>query len=174
MRSSKVIRRARTFGGLGLGLAITKALAKAHGGTVTAYRAGRDAGATFTVRLPVIADVPQREFEPVPKTEPVQKRVQARVLLVEDHEETLQVMAELLRRLGHEVTTASTIKEALKAAGEKHFDLVISDLGLPDGLGHDLMRSSCGKSFARNCAERLRNVRRHPVEPGGWICRTSG
>jgi signal transduction histidine kinase len=144
--------RARTFGGLGLGLAITKALAEAHGGTVTAYSAGRDAGATFTVRLPVIADVPQREFEPVPKTEPVQKRVQARVLLVEDHEETLQVMAELLRRLGHEVTTASTIKEALKAAGEKHFDLVISDLGLPDGLGHDLMRSLRAGNHLRGIA----------------------
>ena len=50
-------------------------------------------------------------------------------------------MAMLMKRLGHEVTTASTIKGALKAAGEKEFDLVISDLGLPDGLGYELMRS---------------------------------
>jgi signal transduction histidine kinase/CheY-like chemotaxis protein len=132
--------RARKFGGLGLGLAITKAIAEAHGGTVTAHSAGRDTGATFTVRLPVVAKVPQREFRPVPQTGET-KRARARVLLVEDHEETLQVMAELLKRLGHEVTTASTIKDALKAAGEKHFDLVISDLGLPDGLGYELMRS---------------------------------
>ncbi|HEX4055111.1 MAG TPA: MASE1 domain-containing protein [Tepidisphaeraceae bacterium] len=144
--------RARTFGGLGLGLAITKALAEAHGGTVAAHSAGRDAGATFTVRLPVTADVPQRESEPAPKTKPVQKRVQALVLLVEDHEETLQVMAELLRRLGHEVTTASTIKEALKAAGEKPFDLVISDLGLPDGLGYELMRSLRAGNHLRGIA----------------------
>jgi signal transduction histidine kinase len=144
--------RARTFGGLGLGLAITRALAEAHGGTVTAHSAGRDAGATFTVRLPVIAEVPQREFEPASKTDPVQKRVQARVLLVEDHEETLQVMAELLKRLGHEVTTASTIKEALKAGGEKHFDLVISDLGLPDGLGYELMRSLRAENHLRGIA----------------------
>jgi signal transduction histidine kinase len=144
--------RARKFGGLGLGLAITKALTEAHGGTVTAHSAGRDAGATFTVRLPVIADVPQREFKPARKTEPVQKRVQAQVLLVEDHEETLEVMAKLLKRLGHEVTTASTIKEALNAAGEKHFDLVISDLGLPDGLGYELMRSLRAENQLRGIA----------------------
>jgi signal transduction histidine kinase len=134
--------RARMFGGLGLGLAITKALAEAHGGTVTAYSAGRDAGATFTVRLPVVAEVPQRESTPAPRVDET-KRAQApaRILLVEDHEETLQVMAMLLNRLGHEVTTASTIKGAMKAAGEKQFDLVISDLGLPDGLGYELMRS---------------------------------
>ncbi len=144
--------RARTYGGLGLGLAITKGLVEAHGGTVTAHSAGRDAGATFTVRLPVIAEVPQREFEPAAKTEPVQKRAQAQVLLVEDHEETLQVMAELLKRLGHEVTTASTIKEALKAAGEKRFDLVISDLGLPDGLGYELMRSLRAGNHLRGIA----------------------
>ena len=76
----------------------------------------------------------------------------ALVLLVEDHEETLQVMAELLRRLGHEVTTASTIKEALKAAGEKPFDLVISDLGLPDGLGYELMRSLRAGNHLRGIA----------------------
>jgi signal transduction histidine kinase len=143
--------RARKFGGLGLGLAITKALVEAHGGTVTAHSAGRDAGATFTVRLPVVAKAPLREFGPAPQTDEL-KPLRARILLVEDHEETLQVMAQLLKRLGHEVTTASTIKEALKAAGEKHFDLVISDLGLPDGLGYELMRSLRAENHLRGIA----------------------
>ncbi len=61
-------------------------------------------------------------------------------------------MAELLRRLGHEVTTASTIREALTAAHDKHFDLVISDLGLPDGLGYDLMRALRAGNHLRGIA----------------------
>lgn len=142
--------RARRFGGLGLGLAITKALVEAHGGTVTARSGGLGMGATFTVRLPVVAPAPERGLEPAEQGEQsMQKR--ARVLLVEDHDETLQVMAMLLTRLGHEVTTASTIKGALAAAGEKRFDLVISDLGLPDGLGYELMRSL-------GAGERLRGI----------------
>jgi two-component system CheB/CheR fusion protein len=144
--------RARTFGGIGLGLAITKALAEAHGGTVTSHSAGRDARATFTVRLPIMAEAPRREFEPVPLTESVQKQAHARILLVEDHEETLQVMEMLLKRLGHEVTTASTVKGALSAAHDKHFDLVISDLGLPDGLGYELMRSLRAGNHLRGIA----------------------
>ncbi len=142
--------RARRFGGLGLGLAITKALVEAHGGPVTARSDGLGMGATFTVRMPVVAAAPERGMEPAEQSEQsMQKR--ARVLLVEDHDETLQVMAMLLTRLGHEVTTASTIKEALAAAGEKRFDLVISDLGLPDGLGYELMRSL-------GAGERLRGI----------------
>lgn len=145
--------RARTFGGLGLGLTITKALTEAHGGRVTAQSAGRDAGATFTVRLPVAAEVRPGESTPtLPHDQPKPAPLRARVLLVEDHEETLEVMASLVTRLGHEVTTASTIKGALKAAGEKQFDLVISDLGLPDGLGYELMRSLRVENHLRGIA----------------------
>jgi signal transduction histidine kinase/CheY-like chemotaxis protein len=144
--------RARTFGGLGLGLAISKSLAEAHGGKVTADSAGRDAGATFTVRLPIIAEAPRREIEPVPAKPSVQKQAHARILLVEDHEDTLQVMMMLLKRNGHEVTTASTVKGALSAAHDKQFDLVISDLGLPDGPGYELMRVLRAKNHLRGIA----------------------
>jgi CheY-like chemotaxis protein len=145
--------RSRTFGGLGLGLAITKALVEAHGGTVIAHSAGRDAGATFIVRLPVVAEVQPQELEPAPQTNGQRRaKPQARVLLVEDHEETLQVLAKLLSGLGHAVTTASTINEALNAARDKHFDLVISDLGLPDGLGYDLMRTLRAENHLRGIA----------------------
>jgi signal transduction histidine kinase len=130
----------RRFGGLGLGLAITKGLVDAHEGTIIGQSAGRDQGASFTVRLPVAADIPQRQPESMPRADQPW-RAAVRVLLVEDHEETLKILAMLLRRLSFDVTTASSIKAALAAAAEKRFDLLISDLGLPDGLGYELMRS---------------------------------
>lgn len=63
-----------------------------------------------------------------------------RILLVEDHEDTLKVMSKLLGRLGYVVTPAATCAAALSAAQGQPFDLVISDLGLPDGTGVELMR----------------------------------
>jgi signal transduction histidine kinase len=146
-------KRARTFGGLGLGLAITKALTEVHGGAVTAHSAGRDAGATFTVRLPIVVEARQQEFTAALQVEdPNRAKMRVKVLLVEDHEETLQVMGLLLNRLGHEVTPASTVKGALSAAHDKQFDLVISDLGLPDGSGYELMRSLRAGNHLRGIA----------------------
>src|SRR5207244_3041904 len=63
-----------------------------------------------------------------------------RILLVEDHEDTARVMARLLRGYCYDVTTANDVASALRLAGSEPFDLVISDLGLPDGSGLDLMR----------------------------------
>ena len=62
-----------------------------------------------------------------------------RLLLVEDHESTLEVLRRLLTRAGHQIVTASTVADALAVANEGTFDLVISDLGLPDGTGNELM-----------------------------------
>ena len=131
---------ARRFGGLGLGLAICKALVEMHGGTIAASSEGRDRGATFVVDLPAA---------PVgPPTPPhggghaggsASGRV-LRILLVEDHGATAQVMQKLLSRSGHAVAAAGSVREALALADREPFDLVISDLGLPDGSGHDLMR----------------------------------
>jgi CheY-like chemotaxis protein len=90
--------------------------------------------------LSVVADVQQLRPESTPRADQPW-RTAVRVLLVEDHEETLAILAKLLRRLRYDVTTASSIKAALKAAADKPFDLLISDLGLPDGLGYELMRS---------------------------------
>jgi CheY-like chemotaxis protein len=63
-----------------------------------------------------------------------------RILLVEDHENTLDVMGRLLRAMGHEIHPATSVAAALQLAQSHSLDLVISDLGLPDGTGHDLMR----------------------------------
>jgi signal transduction histidine kinase len=134
--------RARRFGGLGLGLAIAKALVEAHGGTIAARSAGLDAGATFTVRLPAVAAPQPDGSDPFPRRPPAGRTVaRAKVLLVEDHEETLRLLARLLTNLGHDVVTASSIKTAQEAARAQQFDLLISDLGLPDGMGYELMRS---------------------------------
>lgn len=127
----------RRFGGLGLGLAITKSLVYAHGGTIEAASAGVGQGATFTVTLPLAA-VQSINREPL-KPLVAGESSQYRILLVEDHEPTARVLRRLLLMARHRVAVASTIAEALAIADCENFDLVISDLGLPDGSGHELI-----------------------------------
>ncbi|MDB6174196.1 MAG: two-component hybrid sensor and regulator [Chthoniobacteraceae bacterium] len=125
------------YGGLGLGLAISKAVIALHGGTIRAESEGPGRGATFTVAL-AASDTPSP-----PAHAPAQHSMPARalkLLIVEDHEATRTVLSRLLTRIGHQVTTASSIKEALAAVATERFDALISDLGLPDGSGLELMR----------------------------------
>ncbi len=144
----------RQFGGLGLGLAIAKAIIDLHGGTITAASGGKDHGTTFTVRLPLVenaAAVPQKVAAPAGDHAAGVEDSLAHLLLVEDHSDTAAVMARMLRRRGYHVTVAANIAQAKAAAEVAHrsvddggrsraIGLVISDLGLPDGSGHDLMR----------------------------------
>jgi CheY-like chemotaxis protein len=70
-----------------------------------------------------------------------------RILVVDDHHATLDVMARLLRKLGHETLLAGTVQEAMPHVDAASFDLMISDLTLPDGTGEELMRAvkdKCG------------------------------
>ncbi|HEY7214016.1 MAG TPA: MASE1 domain-containing protein [Thermoanaerobaculia bacterium] len=138
-------RSPRGGGGLGLGLAISKAIVELHGGRLTAESRGRGQGSTFTVSLP--ASLPKVDHdtgaievagEPVAAPHPV--GVPLHILLVEDHADTAEAMAELLSMLGYRVTAASNLAEARAAAKAERFDLLVSDLGLPDGSGLDLMR----------------------------------
>jgi signal transduction histidine kinase len=127
----------KRFGGLGLGLAICKSLIDLHGGQITAASTGSGRGAVFTVELPAVApDDAHRAVVPTVSLAPRGLRV----LLVEDHEFTLKVLARLIKTLGHEVRSASTCRDALAAAREGSFDLLVSDIGLPDGNGLDLLR----------------------------------
>ena len=127
--------RTRRFGGLGLGLTITKGLVGLHGGKLAAMSDGLGKGTTMVVELPVTAE---REAEVV--TEKANRpRVTARILVVEDDETSLRVMSLLLRKRGYEVNTAGTLSEAKDALTLHRFDIVISDLSLPDGSGLDLL-----------------------------------
>jgi two-component system CheB/CheR fusion protein len=130
---------ARPFGGLGLGLAIGKALIEAQGGTVQAASAGQERGSTFTVKIPLAPSTPSASLpaDDAAAKPPLARR---RILLVEDHIDTSVLLTELLELQGYRVRTAETVADALRLADSEEFDLVLSDLGLPDGTGHDLMR----------------------------------
>jgi CheY-like chemotaxis protein len=125
------------LGGLGLGLAISKALVETHHGKLTAASDGPNQGATFTAIFPAretTADPQGDAAAPVP---PAHKAM--RVLLVEDHEDTNRSLTQLLRHRGYHVQPAHTVQAALKAASQEQFDVLVSDIGLPDGSGIELM-----------------------------------
>lgn len=126
--------------GLGLGLAICKTIVNLHGGSITAHSDGKHRGATFIVRLPVLVGVklPNPEIAPV-DMDPFIPAHPLEILLVEDHADTARVIKWLLTKDGHSVQWAGDISTGLKLARAHRFDLLLSDLGLPDGSGIDLM-----------------------------------
>jgi signal transduction histidine kinase len=136
------------FGGLGLGLAISKRIIEEHGGRLYAMSPGPGQGATFVIELPL-----RRSAEAVPDAapdarpagvEPAKEDASAahsrKLLLVEDHEATRTTMKRLLTRRRYDVAAASSLAEARALAAETDFDFLISDIGLPDGTGLELMR----------------------------------
>jgi two-component system CheB/CheR fusion protein len=129
----------RQFGGLGLGLAISKAIVELHGGAIDAYSEGRDKGATFRICLPLTAPAGQTQPPPPAVTRKPPVRF-LRILMVEDHGVTAKMMEMVLSADGHSIEMAGDVATALKLAGEHTFDLLLSDLGLPDGSGYDLLR----------------------------------
>ena len=128
------------LGGLGLGLAISKTLVEAHDGTITAESAGRDKGATFTLIFPTCEKM-EAQAAPATVSPKTAQRQAMRILLVEDHEDTNRALTNLLRRRGYHVQSASNVQSALDLSAKEDFDVLISDLGLPDGSGIDLMHT---------------------------------
>jgi PAS domain S-box-containing protein len=132
------------YGGLGLGLAIARRVVDMHGGEISVRSEGRDRGATFTITLPTTAASQPFSAPSAPVAASLRRRASdepgATILLVEDHADTAQSLQRLLQSAGYEVVIATTLAAGRDLLATKPFDLIISDIGLPDGSGLDLLQ----------------------------------
>jgi PAS domain S-box-containing protein len=126
----------RRFGGLGLGLSISKSLAEAHGATLEAESEGQDNGSTFRLRFKTEQIFPG---ELVLMSQPILV-ASMRVLLVEDHADTRECLHRLLESGGHTVRSVEDVRSAIKWSEREKYDLLIADVGLPDRSGLELLR----------------------------------
>jgi len=127
-----------SYGGLGLGLAISKRVIDLHGGKISVHSEGQGKGATFTIKLKAM-ETSLLEGPTYPLDYDGTGMPSADILLVEDHEDTARALRRMLENAGYQVGYASTLASARDLAAKRRFQLVISDLGLPDGSGLDLM-----------------------------------
>jgi PAS domain S-box-containing protein len=123
-------------GGLGLGLAISRAIVNAHDGRIWAESPGPNHGATVQIELPIRRAALASTSEVAP---PLVTNLGLKILLVEDHDDTRVVFRAILSQKGHVVESVATGEAALGLAATQSFDLVICDLGLPDLSGTELM-----------------------------------
>ena len=133
--------RTRAYGGLGLGLALVKSFVEAHRGTIEASSEGEQRGSTFKVTLPRrrtgVGD--SHDHPALPPMDDATGR--ARVLIVEDQPDTLEMLAVVFEQRAYEVMTADTAERALKLLAKDNFDVLISDLGMPMMDGLQLIRT---------------------------------
>ena len=152
----------RTYSGLGLGLAIVRHLVELHGGTVHAESQGEGKGATFKVRLPLVKESRTREQQarkenmasvllctstPLPILDGVQ------ILVVDDEADTREFLVAAVEMCGAEVIAVSSAIEAIQVISQHRFDVLVSDVGMPEEDGYSL----------------IRKVRKLPKEQGGDI-----
>jgi signal transduction histidine kinase/DNA-binding response OmpR family regulator len=153
----------RSHGGLGIGLTIVRHIVELHGGTVRAESRGEGTGATFVVNLPVSAVRAEAPPQPAgrgpaapvqqehggngaapanggPYAGPAQRLRGLRVMVVDDEEDARDVIGEILRRGGAEVTTAATAREGLRLLTSVRPDVVVSDIAMPDEDGYAFIR----------------------------------
>jgi PAS domain S-box-containing protein len=140
----------RQFGGLGLGLAISKRLVDLHHGRIEAESRGRSFGATFKVRLDTLPDgsaaiglnhrLRRKTSKPL------------RILLVEDHQDTRRTLSRLLTHFGHNVVTADNVEGAIDMMSSDNMDVVLCDIGLPDGSGYEVAAQARAKGTIKAIA----------------------
>jgi PAS domain S-box-containing protein len=133
----------RQFGGLGLGLAISKHLIDLHHGRIEAESRGRSFGATFKITLDTLPEGAAETSADSASPKHVPK--QLRILLVEDHRDTRHAMSRLLTHFGHQTSVADSMRRALEMMASQRFDLVLCDIGLPDGSGYDVISQAKAK-----------------------------
>ncbi len=130
----------RKQGGMGIGLALVRQLAELHGGSVKAESEGAGKGARFTVRIPLYK--PGLSSLPSEKTGATGALKRKFILVVDDSPETTEMLGKLLELEGAFVESARSGTEALEIAGRKNFDLVISDISMPEMDGYQLLRKA--------------------------------
>lgn len=146
----------RRYMGLGLGLAIVRHIVELHGGVVNVKSEGLDKGATFTIELPIVPlETVQKNRESVTAiaslvtpVKPIEKLAFSgvQILIIDDSIDSLMLLSRLLKRLGAEVKACSTPAEGLAEAKSGRFDIIISDIGMPEMDGYELMK--CLRSWA--------------------------
>jgi NO-binding membrane sensor protein with MHYT domain/nitrogen-specific signal transduction histidine kinase/ActR/RegA family two-component response regulator len=133
----------RRHGGLGLGLSIARQLVELHGGTIGVASPGPHAGTTFTVRLPLAqpeAATPQPEPVRMPEAKAEGVLAGVKVLLVDDADDTLEVLQQILQHSGARIMAATSAGTALALLEREQPDVIVSDIGMPDVDGFELMR----------------------------------
>ncbi|MFA9216005.1 MAG: PAS domain S-box protein [Sphingomonadaceae bacterium] len=137
-------------GGLGIGLALVKRLVHMHGGTVTAYSAGEDQGAEFTVRLPIATDTTQQAAPSNAVATMMRPTAPLRILIVDDNEDAADTLGQLLEIMGNEVRTSYDGESGIQAVQAFQPHVLLCDIGMPRMNGYDTARRIRAELYGQN------------------------